>query len=145
MVDTNSHVKSTELKLTIFLTEGTGLAEEMNQAIRTGISPQIVLLSHIGAVEARVYPAPAPATPPPHPNYKENCGNHRVESPTSNTCCRATKSQITNIKTNFNFVGREKLIKFLHGDPLSTISATRPKVTHGHQNVMQAENVVVAA
>ena len=29
-------------------------------------------------------------------------------------------------------------------DPLSTISATRPKVTHGHHHVIQPETIVAA-
>lgn len=41
-------------KLAIFLAQGAGLAEAMSQAIQTIISLQVVLLSHLGTVEARV-------------------------------------------------------------------------------------------
>ena len=80
IVHTYDHVKSLVLKLTIFLAQGAGLAAAMNQAIRTIISLQIVLPSHLGAVEARVQ-----ATTP------NQATNECVQSPTGTTCC---KSQI---------------------------------------------------
>lgn len=54
MVRTNDHVKSLIFKLAIFLAQGAWLAAAVNQAIQTIISFQILLLSHLRAVEARV-------------------------------------------------------------------------------------------
>jgi len=52
LVHTNGHVKSTVLKFTIFLAQGTGLTTAMNQAIGTLVPLQHELSSHLGAVGA---------------------------------------------------------------------------------------------
>lgn len=53
-VDTDSHVESTVLELTVLLTEGAVLAAAMNEAITTRAWLQQVLLPHFSAVEAGV-------------------------------------------------------------------------------------------
>jgi len=77
-VDTNNHVKATVFKLTIFLTESTGLAAAMNQAIRATIALQTMLSSHLGSVEAGVYASTTCHTT-----------NKRVQSPTRTTCYKS--------------------------------------------------------
>jgi hypothetical protein len=97
----------------------------MDAAVHAGGFFQVVLRPHRWAFGTRIQPIAAYA---PQTN---------IEGPIHTACWNQGESAKKINDSSMCYASTNSKVKHLHVEPLSTISAIRPKVTQGHQKVKQ--------